>query len=282
MIWIDGTFYDDTHAQGGAQVGAHDRGLLLGEGLFETCKAQGQNVQFWPQHLDRLMASAAVFGLDVPHSRAAISSVVATLLQACAADEISVIRITLTGGTGGRGLVPAEATRPSLIIQRTKAPSRPNRLTLYMSDIRRAEQALSAQHKTLAYMDNIAARRAALTAGCDEALLRNHAGRIACAAAGNIFVWTGQELITPAREEGALPGIMRGQILAQGVQYGLTVTAGAVAADLHDTPIFVSNSLMGVVPATTNGHEKAPPSDVLAALHQIAATGFAPPRADQT
>ncbi|MCE3288739.1 MAG: 4-amino-4-deoxychorismate lyase, partial [Caulobacter sp.] len=43
-----------------------DRGLLLGDGLFETILARGGAREQWPQPLARLTAGCAALGLPAP------------------------------------------------------------------------------------------------------------------------------------------------------------------------------------------------------------------------
>ena len=49
-----------------ARVSVNDRGLLYGDGLFETLRAEDGRVFFLPEHLERLGASARAFRLPVP------------------------------------------------------------------------------------------------------------------------------------------------------------------------------------------------------------------------
>ena len=68
-------------------------------------------------------------------------------------------------------------------------------------------------HKTTSYLENIRARRAALKAGGDDAILFNQNGDLVGAPAGNLFVGLNNRLLTPRLRDGALQGIMRQQIM---------------------------------------------------------------------
>ena len=67
MIWLNG----ELHAAETA-ISAQDRGLLLGESLFETMLVTDNVPQFWSAHVARLQASCAAFGLVCPYDEAAL------------------------------------------------------------------------------------------------------------------------------------------------------------------------------------------------------------------
>ncbi|MCX5894055.1 MAG: aminotransferase class IV, partial [Deltaproteobacteria bacterium] len=48
-----------------ARVSVNDRGLLYGDGLFETIRAEAGAIYFLEEHLARLKASAGVFRLGL-------------------------------------------------------------------------------------------------------------------------------------------------------------------------------------------------------------------------
>ena len=89
-----------------ARIDPADRGLTLGDGLFETIRARdGQAVRLW-RHLARLRAGAAVLGLDVPTSDRDLGRLLAETLAANGLAD-GVLRLTLTRGPAGRGLAPS-------------------------------------------------------------------------------------------------------------------------------------------------------------------------------
>ena len=63
MIWLNGDMRPAENA-----VSANDRGLLLGEAVFETMLVENRHIAFWDAHLARLMAACAAFGFDCRYS----------------------------------------------------------------------------------------------------------------------------------------------------------------------------------------------------------------------
>jgi branched-chain amino acid aminotransferase/4-amino-4-deoxychorismate lyase len=114
--------------------------------------------------------------------------------------------------------------------------------------VRRNEQSPTAQLKTLAYLDNVLARREARLVGADEALMLNTRGELACAAAANLFWVAGERLVTPALACGVLPGIVRARVIAAARARRIPVEEVAAAPEslASAAAIFLTNSLIGL------------------------------------
>jgi branched-chain amino acid aminotransferase len=248
MIWLNGAI-----RQAEGAMSANDRGLLLGEAVFETLLVTNGVPQFWAAHLARLNKACAAFGFDTPYDATALKAGVEALLASLPQSDAPpyVLRLTVTGGDGGRGLVPQIDATANWLMHLSPAPQSPAYIKLLESDVMVLAGSASGEHKTTAYLDNILARRAALAAGADEALLFNHYGRLAGAAAGNIFVQIGKQLITPPLSEGALAGIIRGAVLQLGQAAGLSISEGLIGRDLlaKADALYLSNSVHKIVPA---------------------------------
>ncbi len=250
MIWLNGNIGDAAGA-----ISAQDRGLLLGEAVFETMLVAGGVPQFWDAHLARLRRACTALGLAIPYDDAALKRGVLSLFDAHdinpKAGTRHVLRLTVTGGDGGRGLVPDNISAPNWLMQISDAAAPPTYLRLHESDVPVLAGSATGGHKTTAYLDNILARRAALYAGADEALMFNQHGRLAGAAAGTVFVQTGKQLITPPVSEGALAGIIRAALLQLGEASGLNIAEGLIGRDLlaKADALYLTNSVQGVVPA---------------------------------
>ena len=220
-----------------------DRGLTLGDGLFETLLWDGAGLEFWPEHFQRLSRGCAALGLPAPSETEALNRVLAAARQI--GDERGAVRLTLTAGSGGRGL-----DRPARPVLRLLATSGPAPLidtpvTMITSTIRRNDASPTSRLKTLNYLDNVLARRDAQARGADEALLLNTRGHVACAAVANIVWLKGGVLYTPALDCGVLDGVVRGHLIkshaVQEVQVGLETVLAADA-------VYLTNSLIGARP----------------------------------
>jgi branched-chain amino acid aminotransferase len=92
-------------------------------------------------------------------------------------------------------------------------------------------------------------------AGADEALFLDTEGHCAEAAASNLFMWTGAELVTPPRTCGVLPGITREVVMEIAHAEGIAVAERAFDLDelLSADEAFLTSSLRGVAPLVRVG-----------------------------
>jgi branched-chain amino acid aminotransferase len=250
MIWLNGRLVARDHAH----IDPADRGLLLADGLFETLRAYRGHVFMIEDHLQRMAAGAAELGIPLPLDPPSIADAVRETL---AANQLSAtdaaLRITLTRGPGQRGLLPPEDPLPTLIISAAAyhPPSSLDGFTAITAKrARRNEKSVTARLKTLCYLDNVIAQGEAAAAGADEAIMLNNQDAVACGGRSNVFAVIEGALMTPAIEEGALPGITRHAVLAlcgrEGVEIlEATITRASLRAA---TEIFVTNSLLEIMP----------------------------------
>ncbi len=245
MIYWNGKL----HPTADVSVSPHDRGLLLGDGVFETLRARAGRIEYCEAHLARLARGAALLGIPLPPGLADAleHTLAANTLQA----ESAVLRLTLTRGPGGRGLEPPVAFTPTVLISAAPYPDQPlPPATAHIAELRRNERSPLSAIKSLNALDNQLARQAARARGRDEALLLNTRDRLAGASAGNLFIVLGDQIITPPLAEGALPGVIRAVLLAQGAETGLSFVERPISpSDLQQAgEAFLTNSLIGIRP----------------------------------
>lgn len=260
-VWLNGAFVAAESA-----VDAGDRGLLLGDGVFDTALVLGGTVFRRAAHVARLMAALEV--LEIPTRRDDID----TAIDAMAArSPDGSIRVTVTRGPGPRGIrLPAEPTPTVLASCTPLAPSlmfAPIRCAV--SDIRRNETSPLSRLKSLGYLDAILASRRAEREGAGEALFLNGRGMAACSSLANLFVVEGFDLVTPPLKDGALPGIMRGWIMENAEDFGLRPIERSVPAKSLQSAdaLLLTNSLRLISPMTLSG--KAESADVPEAARRL-------------
>lgn len=225
----------------------NDRGLLLGDGLFETLVVvEGAPVD-WAEHMARLAEGCAALGLPAPREADARTVAQDALAAADLETGRAALRITWTAGSGGRGLDRPETCAPVLFATAAPAPAPAGPLRLITAATRRNAGSIAARHKTLSYLDNVLARREAALAGADEAVMLNTDGHVACAAAANLFWVSEGRLFTPSLDCGVLAGVTRAKVLAWARDVGLSVVEAALGPDdlARAEAAFITNSLMG-------------------------------------
>ncbi len=139
----------------------------------------------------------------------------------------------------------------------------------------RPSKNLTSRIKSLSYMDNILARKEAVQAGADEALLLNEKGHVSCAAAANIFVFENNRWVTPLISDGALDGIVRGEILNMSKLYGVPIIEESLTlAQVQEADhLFICNSLTGAVPVLEINGERKEKSPAMQAISEIHKSG---------
>ena len=207
-------------ASGVAPFDLADRGLTLGDGLFETIAVFGGRPALLAAHLDRLCASAAEIRLPVER---AFCEAEVMALAASAGEGDCIVRLTVTRGAGARGLAIPDSGGPTVIVASSPYPPemRFTPIRLATVSVRRNPTSFASRAKTLSYLDGVLAFDEAKRAGADDALMLNTEGRVASTAMANLFAVISDELVTPPVSEGVLPGVVRGMVLAIASDIGL-------------------------------------------------------------
>lgn len=222
-----------------------DRGLLLGDGLFETILARDGELILFDAHIERMQAGCMALGLPAPDLEDARDLCRSMLADSAAMTGRYAVRVTLTAGSGGRGLDRPDPPEPHIFASVAASPRPLGPVALVTSEVRRNEGSPSARLKTLSYADNVLARRQTSPA---EALLLNNRGEIACAAAANIFWIRSGALFTPHADCGVLDGIMRRRVMA--IAEVEEVKAPRAMLEAADA-VFLTSSLIGVRPVAS-------------------------------
>lgn len=209
-IWLN----DGIVEASAAAISPQDRGFTLGDGVFETMKVVQGRVLRLDGHLARLWEGAQLLRLPMPARD--LAAAISDVLKANGLSE-GVVRLTLSRGPGPRGILPPPDPHPTLVISAAPLPAPlPSARLCISRRTRRNEHSPLARIKSLNYLDNIIARQEAAERGHDDALLMNTQGRIAEGTYANLFVVLDGQLVTPPIGEGALPGLMRRDVLAAG------------------------------------------------------------------
>jgi branched-chain amino acid aminotransferase len=236
--WIDGTVRPESKSR----ISLLDRGLTLGDGLFETMLWTGEKLRFFDDHMARLAHGATSLNIPLPMSAEAIEAGLGAFAGRTKG-EAAAVRLTLTRGEGPRGLLPPEPALPHLFASLAPIRASFSPVTLRTVTITRNAGSPSARFKTLSYIDNVAAMAQARQAGADDGLMLDAHGHVACATSANVIVVIDGEAMTPPVEHGALPGIVRGRLLKAGL-----VQVAALKADhlARAETLFLTNALVGV------------------------------------
>ncbi|WP_298626597.1 aminotransferase class IV [uncultured Legionella sp.] len=225
--------------------GIDDR-IFFGEGLFETIKVDSSIPCFAHLHWQRLLDSARQLGIPFELSA---DDWFEHLTQQIKRDNLyhGGIKAILSGGSAPRGL--AERGQVSQLMFQTfnySIRNHPIRL-ISVPWLRDATNPVY-RLKTVNYLEEVLARRHALSLGADDALFFNLQQYVTETTCANLFLIKDNQIITPCLEHGVLPGITRSRILKlcgqQDISYSETAVTKAMFEDAD--AVFITNSLQGL------------------------------------
>ncbi len=264
MHWFEGRRSQD----GRLPFDLADRGLTLGDGVFDTALVLRGRMVWRQAHVARLAQACASFGFALDH--AAVDAAIDALIPGVAR---GALRVTVTRGSGPRGLRPPQPASPRIFA--SVAPLRADPFTplsLTVSTIRRNETSPTARSKTLGYLDAVVAGQVAAEAGFDDALFLNTRGHVACSTVGNIVALMGGSLVTPPLTDGVLAGMARAALLRLAPALGLQPEERSLTlADLaRAEAVLVTNSLKLLAPVRAVGDRQHPPETATVATLRAA------------
>ncbi|MDI9239376.1 aminodeoxychorismate lyase [Lysobacter sp. LF1] len=220
----------------------HDRGLAYGDGLFETMRAHGGVIHWWPAHWHRLERGAQVLRIPLP-DEARVRRECEALLDGGA----GVLKLVLTRGAGGRGYAPPVSPIPHWAISLHPVPDRgpADGLHLRWCDTRLALQPVLAGIKHCNRLEQVLARAEWNEPDIHEGLVRSMEGDVVCATAANVFVLRNDHWTTPAVDRCGIAGVCRDWALqALGADETRLAVTDVEAADA----IFLCNAARGILP----------------------------------
>ncbi|MGB5598969.1 MAG: aminodeoxychorismate lyase [Thiothrix litoralis] len=228
-----------------------DRGLLYGDGVWETIGVRQGRPQLLEWHLERLQTGLSALGiasLDWDAFREEIS-------VACAGEKRAILKLIVTRGVGQRGYSPHTLLPPTRILQVTPWPEYPAAYTatgirLTLCETRLAQQPRLAGFKHLNRLEQVLAR-AEFGSEFQEGLVRDYHGNVIEGTMSNLFIIrTDGTVATPELSQCGITGIMRRYIAQTLEKFSIECHIQPLALkDVEQAQaIFMTNSLIGVWP----------------------------------
>ena len=214
VIWYDGALVPWREAK--LHVLSH--GLHYGSGVFEGERAYSGNIFKLRAHTERLVASAAILGFEIPYSVEAIEAACRQVLAGNGQTEAYVRPIAWRGTE--QLAVSAQLTKIHLAIASWPWPNlfgdnRMKGARLGIAEWKRPhpETAPTAAKAAGLYMIGTLAKHKAEAEGFDDALMLDWRGRVAEETGANIFFAFNGELHTPT-PDCFLNGITRRTVMS--------------------------------------------------------------------
>ncbi|CAN5295022.1 aminodeoxychorismate lyase [soil metagenome] len=205
--WVDGHLLGSPDERA---ISVLDHGLVVGDGVFETIKIEGDQPFALTRHLERLVRSAEGLGLGAPDLAQIRDGVAATI----DGEHIPFgrIRITVTSGEGALGSPRGKGPQTTIVV--AEPCDRPPRVSSIVTvPWPRNERGAIVGLKTTSYAENAVMIEHALAAGASEAIMPNTVGQLCEGTGANIFYVVDGQIVTPTLAAGPLAGVTRALIL---------------------------------------------------------------------
>lgn len=260
-VWLDGRLV----AAGSARVSVFDRGLLFGDGCYETIRSYGGKPFLLGGHIGRLFLSAGRLGFRSMPSRASFVRAVSAVLKANRLGDAR-IRVVVTRGEGWPELRDLKTGHPTVLVYAfpyvpLPAPAMRQGVRIIMAQtVRNDQRASDPAIKSLCLLNALTARREADRFGVFEAVMANPKGFLAEAIAANIFFVRRGTLFTPALSAGILPGITRDLVISLARRSRIPVREGMYRPGelLRADEAFLTSSTIEIVPVGAVGTRRLP------------------------
>jgi len=235
-IWMDGKL---THWKD-AKVHVLTHALHYGSGVFEGIRyystGNGSAIFRLSDHISRLFSSANTINMQIPFSEEEIA---AAVIETVRINEIKsgYIRPIAFFGYGKMGLKTEGApVNLSIAVWPWETYLGANPVKIKTSSFIRFNQKSSSTESKITgnYINSILASVEATSSGYDEALLFDHAGKIAEGPGENIFIVRNGALYTPPIGN-ILPGITRDTVITLAGEKGYDIYEVSLALeDIYD------------------------------------------------
>jgi branched-subunit amino acid aminotransferase/4-amino-4-deoxychorismate lyase len=217
-------------------------GFLYGRGIFETVKLAAGKPVFFAEHTERLRRSAGELALDWSVSDEELGSRCRVVAEANAIAD-GVLKIVVFQDEKGVGELLLTRENPYPLGRHAQG----FKLNAVLDAGRSGK---THRLKTLNQLSNVMARAKARADGWDEALFHDSNGGLLEGTATNLFVVSRGVTRATGLHAPILPGIARAVVLRLRLGGRIEEATVTLAQALEADEVFVTNSLVGVMPVS--------------------------------
>lgn len=219
-----------------------DRGLTLGDGVFDTMLVQNKQALHIQEHIERLLKHASILEIQNLPSPETLKNRAEQLIDRNTNNNNRyALRTTITRGQGTRGIAPSSPEEPMVIMRIAQVPEKMPPANAWIAEnTRRNEYSPLSRIKSTNYADNILAMLEARKNNCNEAILLNTQNKVCCSSSGNIYIVENDKIYTPPIEDGVMDGVTRSHLLKTYAIKEETITRERL---LTAEEIYISNAI---------------------------------------
>jgi branched-subunit amino acid aminotransferase/4-amino-4-deoxychorismate lyase len=250
LVWLNGRVLPARTAR----VSALDRGLLHGDGAYDTWRTYDGAPFAVAAHLRRLAAAARLLGLPPPGSVATWERRT-RLLAGRNGLRNAAVRLTISRGDAGELPVPTRRARATVLLTtRPIPPDLPHRQTDGIAAVLLPFPRDAAPPwgglKLIGHASLVVGRRLAARRGAAEGLYVTPTGEVTEATTASLFMVERGAVVTPPLASGVLPGVTRALVLQLARRADLRVREERipVARLRRATEVFLTASTVEILP----------------------------------
>jgi 4-amino-4-deoxychorismate lyase len=226
-----------------------DRGLHYGDGVFRTFPLRHGKIPFFERQLQKLQDDCQSLAMTPPE----LDFLKAKVLGAIEQLDNAAIKIIVTRGNGQRGYAPSVSQGPNIFVLTSTltdyAAKWRQGISLRLCQLRLSRQPKLAGIKHLNRLEQVLARAEWHDPSIDEGLLLDENEHVIEGVMSNLFVWDGQQLITPPLDHCGVKGLIRDLLLETLPKLGLVVKVEPVPLERikKARALLMTNSLWGIM-----------------------------------
>jgi D-alanine transaminase len=275
IAYVDGRYL----AHGDACVHVEDRGLQLGDSIYEVCRIKGGRFLDEEEHLDRLEHSLKEIEMAMPVGRAALKVIMREVTRRNAVSEGLLYLQVTRGATHRDHPIPDPAPKPTLIVtaHRLDIAAIAKRRATGVAVLTQPDQRWArCDIKTTQLLANLLAKTAARRAGAFEVWFTDSDGFVTEGASTTAWIVDREgHLITRNLTQAILPGVTRRVLLQAATEAGIPIVERAFtpAEALGAREAFLTAASAAAIPiVVVDGHpvgdgKPGPLTQRLAALY---------------
>lgn len=238
-------------------IGFNDRGLLYGDGLFETMAVRNGHIKLWESHWQRLIFGCKRLSIELP-DKSTIEKEIDILIESNN-ETLFIIKLIVTRGEGQRGYRFEKNQNTTRILSSHVWPDYLEKYQTEGVDVCYCETKLSENEKLagikhLNRLEQVLARNE-WDDEFQEGLMSTAQGNVIEGTMSNFFAVQNNKIFTPCLSLCGVEGVMRKYVIKAAKEKGYPIYEKDFSkAELEQADeLFLTNSLFGIWPIKVIG-----------------------------
>ena len=242
-------FYNNEYVDGTQPlIKADDRSLRYGDGIFESMVAFDGVVALLPYHYERVQWSCEILQMKPP-VYFSFDWLKETISQLLLKNKYKNARIRMQVSRSAGGYYLPTSNEVDILITATEITNNTFEWSSIKADFSpyRIDFGFLSNLKTTSKIQYVMSSLHAQKIGAQECFIFNFKGTLAEAINSNVFIISGDTIVTPALTNGGVNGVMRRYVISHLEKHYKIVQSDVLMKDIDEADeIFLTNAVRGV------------------------------------